>query len=28
VSFYEMHYQNGLLSWTDALFIDPAYSGE
>jgi FkbM family methyltransferase len=28
VSFYDMHYQNGLLSWTDVLFVDPAYSAE
>ena len=25
VSFYEMHHQSGLLGWTDALFINPAY---
>jgi FkbM family methyltransferase len=28
VSFYEMHHRNGLLSWTDVLFVDPAYSPE
>ena len=28
VSFYEMHHRNGLLSWTDVLFVDPAYSSE
>ncbi len=28
LSFYGMNYQNRLLSWTDVLFVDPAYSGE
>ena len=28
VSFYDMHYQNDLLSWTDVLFVDPSYSAE
>lgn len=28
VSFYDMHYQNGLLGWTDVLFVDPACSAE
>jgi len=27
VSFYKMYYQNERLSWTDALFIDPKYTG-
>jgi FkbM family methyltransferase len=26
VSFYDMHYQNGLLGWTDVLFVDSTYS--
>jgi FkbM family methyltransferase len=28
VSFYGMHYQSGLLGWTDVLFVDPTYSAE
>jgi len=28
VAFYDMHYQNGLLGWTDVLFVNPAYSGQ
>jgi FkbM family methyltransferase len=26
VSFYDMHYQNDLLGWTDVLLVEPAYS--
>jgi FkbM family methyltransferase len=25
VAFYEFHYQNGRLGWTDALFVDPRF---
>ena len=28
VSFYDMYYQNGLLGWTDVLFVNPAYSAD
>ena len=28
VSFYDMHYQNRQLAWTDVLLVDPAYSAD